>query len=105
MPSMIMLTDHGKVLPAQRMEWMSDDHVEAWIPSRTLTRIARLARIRNRRDPSLGPSRQALSAKRLRWTEAAKRSRCRERAPRGWRRKERLLRGVPGLAEQSPSGD
>lgn len=53
MPSMIMLTDHGKVLPAQRMEWMGDDHVEAWIPSRTLTRIARLARIRNRRAQAL----------------------------------------------------
>lgn len=29
---MIMLTDHGNGLPDQRMEWIGDDNVEAWIP-------------------------------------------------------------------------
>jgi hypothetical protein len=87
------------------MEWMSDDHVEAWIPSQTLTASRKAGPHPKSTRSSLGPSSQTLSAKRLRWTEAAKRSRYRERAPRGWRREERLLRGVPSLAEQSPSGD
>lgn len=29
---MIMLTDHGNGLPDQRIEWIGDDNVDAWIP-------------------------------------------------------------------------
>ncbi|RWA81682.1 MAG: hypothetical protein EOQ30_18040 [Mesorhizobium sp.] len=47
---MIMLTDHGNGLPDQRMEWMGDDHVEAWIPG-IMTLLPRLVDEPGRRWP------------------------------------------------------